>query len=209
MSMEIHLTPKYRLRDTFDIIKDVKSCTVTLRQLFDILSEAEEKNPGLCKSMGMEGFWRFYAEVIKTPPEKTANRLSSLELYWTVEPAIKVVNGKAVELADSFEMSCIMGIQGIGEYYCCDGSDQPPTEGNGQNNYGISFTPLNELANLPIRISTEATFGNNTVTIIPNLFTVISSIFWELTFYGDPSDRDERAATVDEIVQEHRRKHQE
>lgn len=108
-----------------------------------------------------------------------------LELYWGVE-----------EWDGEISLPTFMSFHGKGkpdEYDCV--------------NYGVSFTPANELAKLPIKVNTEFVIYKSLKkspffeekykgVAKPTLFQIIYGIFWELSFYGGPEDRDAQFAEL-------------
>lgn len=73
---------------------------------------------------------------------------------------------------------------------------------------GVSFTPSNELINLPVKISKDlpiyserqklTTFKNPTYSLGQILYAII----WELSFHGGPDSRDELKDTLDSSCKE-------
>ena len=96
-----------------------------------------------------------------------------------------------------------MGFHGIGsgchlrtfeDHECGDDCDDITA-------WGIGLSPVNNLAHLPIRISPAMMFcppyvesdrdlrkTNFKLKMIPTLWCLITSVFWELTFYGSTPD---------------------
>jgi hypothetical protein len=79
--------------------------------------------------------------------------------------------------------------------------------GNGQTNYGIDFTPVNQLVHLPVRIRPRMEIRNDSgkVAEVPCKFTlleVLGEIYWEISFFGSPADRDEKHAEIQESARD-------
>jgi len=94
------------------------------------------------------------------------------------------------------ELSTLMGFHGIGDYSEED-IKQWPDQANYKCGYAIEFTPVNNLKHLPVKVNNEVSFYQpfvekgtelcRTGFILekyPTLWTVITSVFWELTFCG-------------------------
>ena len=62
-------------------------------------------------------------------------------------------------------------------------------------NYSISYTPMNELANVPVRLSNTCTFNKDFEKMFDqpteytfSLLEVLDAIYWDISFYGGPQD---------------------
>jgi hypothetical protein len=77
----------------------------------------------------------------------------------------------------------------------------------GETRYALDFTPLNKVAHLPVRLRPEIEIrkGREKLGDAPCTFTlidVLGEIYWEISFWGSPEDRDRQAAKLDEAVRE-------
>ena len=64
--------------------------------------------------------------------------------------------------------------------------------------FGLEFLSCNEIVNLPLLFNNEFLIKNDgkilkNIYTHPTLFHVIYGLFWELSFFGDPTARDEKA----------------
>jgi hypothetical protein len=67
--------------------------------------------------------------------------------------------------------------------------------GVGEDDYGysVSYTPMNELAHLPVKVRTEGQIeryenGQEKITYRPSLLEVLDAIYWDISFMGGPED---------------------
>jgi len=175
------LNREYRL-DLFDLQKTVKEIDLSLKDLFDIVYEAEIRHEGVAEALGMPNFMEFYEEINK---KKENDRvLHYLELYWGVNHDImRNEQGKLEEVVDKAELSPQMEFHGIGKHW----DDFPydcPEDCHHHNGYGIEFSSLRELGHLPIRMNTIIQYKKMKIESHPSLYQVLNSVFWELTFVG-------------------------
>lgn len=118
------------------------------------------------------------------------------------KPVVKEASDLAyIEIAKYFEWDDLeaqetIHVSGIGE----------PNE-NGATHYGLDFTPVNELVHLPIRLRPEMEIHKDHKKLgeAPCTFTlldVLGEIYWEISFYGGPEDRDREDAELRESMRE-------
>lgn len=80
-------------------------------------------------------------------------------------------------------------------------------------NYAIDMTPVNQLINLPIKMNEyfdlrDEREGYNPTAIIAKvkkeftLFDVLFGIFWELSFFGSPTNRDKERKEIERRFEE-------
>jgi len=195
----------------------------TLYDLFRLVYHANHMIPGIFATMGMLEFHAFWDQINLDRDQDDINDITYLELYWHPDYDTRMTKqtGKSTDqpvgncpMMDNgynywdhpkiCDLSNLMGFHGVGpgcpakscDFHEC-GDDCPKDQG-----YAIEFTPLNNLAHLPIRICPEVEFFPPYVesdrefhrtgfqlTIDPTLWCFITSIFWELTFAGlTPND---------------------
>lgn len=213
----VELTPKYELCPS-DLQWPVESVSedFTLLDLFQIIHLAQQDCPQLPEMLGMAYFDAFYEEATREP--KPDDGLHYLELYWHIDYdtiKTKEKGGKRAIYQDCAirgDLPNLMGFHGIGEHQCAFEGSCP----NGcpeDDGYAIEMTPVNELVHLPIRMNPEVGMYEPwikdadplsrtgfTLTIHPTLYTFITSIFWELTFLGHPSNRDEQMEEIQQSM---------
>jgi hypothetical protein len=118
------------------------------------------------------------------------------------KPAVTEASDLAyIEIAKYFEWDEreaqeTIHVSGIGE----------PNE-HGATHYGLDFTPVNELVHLPIRLRPEMEIHKDHQKLgeAPCTFTlldVLGEIYWEISFYGGPEDRDREGAELRESLRE-------
>ena len=117
------------------------------------------------------------------------------------KPAARRSDLSYIEIAKYFEWEEdeaheTTDVSGVGE----------PDE-HGHSRYGIDFTPVNELAHLPVRLNPRIEIRQHQKKIgdAPCHFTlleVLGEIYWEISFYGSPASRDEKRAELDESIRE-------
>lgn len=205
----------------------------TLYDLFHLVHCANKMVPGIFVTMGMLEFPKFWDQIQLDRDPDDVDNLEYLELYWganydtrtTPKTRKPTDQGEIVGLSEVIddtknywdepkicEMSNLMSFHGVGpgcpcknlNFHKCD--DHCPKE----TQYGIEFTPVNNLAHIPIRVLSKIEFFPPYVesdrdfhrtgfqlTIEPTLWCFITSIFWELTFIG--SDPNEIADNAEEI----------
>jgi len=117
------------------------------------------------------------------------------------KPATATSDLSYIEIAkyfewDEHEAQETVDVSGIGQ----------PDE-HGMTHYGIDFTPVNQLVHLPVRLRPEMEIrkGHKKLGEAPCTFTlldVLGEIYFEVSFYGSPEDRDRRSAELQESVRE-------
>lgn len=212
----------------------------TLYDLFRLVYHVDMMIPGIAATMGMTNFEAFWKQIQLDHNDRDIENIKYLELYWQLEYDVRTTKktGKSTDQITSncaiirdnnknywddpkvADLSNLMGLHGVGDgcpskeldlHEC--GDDCPNKTG-----YGIEFTPINHIADLPIRVSPKISFfppyveSNRDfhrtgfeIKIYPTLWCFITSIFWELTFVGcDPeqveTSRSELTDMVDDAV---------
>ena len=117
------------------------------------------------------------------------------------KPGVRATDLTCIEIAKYFEWDEreaqeTIHVSGIGE----------PDE-HGMTHYGIDFTPVNELVDLPVRLRPQMEIhkdhkklGEAPCTF--SLLEVLGEIYYEISFYGSPEDRDREGAELRESVRE-------
>jgi len=151
-SFGIHLTKQYH-RDDFRPSDFQWSVTkiahdFTLYDVFKLIALAERITPGIAKIFGMEDFDSFWTQINKNRDPNAIVQPEYLELYWKSECDMK--DDLSWEDPTKSELSGLMGFHGVGPGCVCEDEPCKCPETRG---YGIEFTPVNDLAHLPIRVS--------------------------------------------------------
>ena len=242
----VHLTKDY-YRDFLptDLQWEVSEIddNFTLYDLFRLVHHANLMIPGIAATMGMSEFETFWDQIQLDRDPDDKDDVEYLELYWhaSYDTHTTKKTGKPTDQTGTFrkalglkndsnhwdepkicELPNLMGFHGVGlgcpqkneEWHECGDNCSKDT------GYAIEFTPLNDLAHLPIRVSPIVNFFPPFVesdrefhrtgfklTIEPTLWCFITSIFWELTFAGfTPNEvSDHREEIVDRLdeIREH------
>ena len=95
------------------------------------------------------------------------------------------------------ELSWTLYIQQEDEGNRIFGQDFPEMYGIGEDGtkYDISFTPLNKLANIPLKLNETILMEDENFVISKfglsnfTLFHILYGIMWETSFYGSPQDK--------------------
>lgn len=196
----IHLTKQYHIENfrpsDFQWSVTKIADDFTLYDIFKLIDLAERATPGIAKIFGLENFDAFWKQINHDRDPNYDVKPSYIELYWRAECDVK--DDLNEEDPAKSELSCLMGCHGVGPGCICNDEhcECPETRG-----YGIEFTPVNNIAHLPIRVSPNVKFyqpfvkdGNDyrrtgfQLTIYPTLWCLMTSIFWELTFIDSTPD---------------------
>ncbi|MFN0167274.1 MAG: hypothetical protein ACKV22_12665 [Bryobacteraceae bacterium] len=153
---------------------------VTLGDIF----RAVEQDPGLVRFLEQWSWCNveaFHSEARKPAPE--ASDLSYIEIAKYFE-------------WDEHEAQENIHVSGIGK----------PDE-HGVTHYGLDFSPVNQLVHLPVRLRPEMEIhkdhkkqGEAPCTF--TLLDVLGEIYWEISFYGSPEDRELKSAELRGSVRE-------
>jgi hypothetical protein len=153
---------------------------VTLSDIF----HAVEQDPDLVRLLEQ---WSWCdLEAFHSEARKPANEASDLS-YIEIAKYFEWDESEAQETID---------VSGIGH----------PDE-NGVTHYGLDFTPVNQLVHLPVRLRPEMEIHKDHKKLgeAPCTFTVLDilgEIYWEISFYGSPENRDRESAELRESVRE-------
>lgn len=144
------------------------------------------------------GNWceEFIAEGLKSE-SKRDTRITYLELYWSYQ-----IN----EYSYKEEPQLSFG-------YRMDFHAKTIPDEQGWDNYSLSFTPVNEIADVPVKVNEEVilyeteyiTYKSKQRVLgkqCPTLFQIIYGIIWELSFHGSPISREEEKMRIDVITQD-------
>lgn len=198
----------------------------TLYDLFFLVYRMELDVLGITVTFGMPEFEAFWDQIQLDREPDDIDDVKYLQLYWSLDYDIRTTKRKIPKKQNKFEkqlglpsdedhwddpkiatMPNLMSFHGIGPHchvqefepdnfndsHICDNDDRCMED----SGYGIEFSPVNDLAHLPIRVSPQIEFfppyieSNRDfkrtgfrLTIEPTLWCFITSIFWELTFCG-------------------------
>jgi hypothetical protein len=167
-------------RSRFCAVRVKSKLAITLADIFRIV----EQDPELAR------FLRVWAwcdlDAFHQEARKPGGRASDLHY-------IELAKYFEWDETEAHETIHVSGVGGPGEH--------------GDNRYGIDFTPVNELAHLPVRLNprTDIHRDHKKVGDAPcdfSVLDVLGEIYWEISFYGSPTTRDVKRAEIDESVRE-------
>jgi len=199
----MRIVPEYDLK-LLDLQRTVEKVDLTLLDLFDIVYRAKIENDDIAEVFGMPNFMRFYDEIQQPLQEEQENSdLNFIELSWLREYKKEHKGGNLESITNQASISPQMEVYGVGEHNREDCPHKNHSNCPKEEKYGIEFSPLNEMANLPIKVNPVIKYENMTINVHPSLYQVINSIFYELTFVGyDPVERNEKAEDLKTNVEE-------
>lgn len=163
--------------------------SVTFGRFFEIISLNKDLIEKIYHScLGGYSLTPFMFEIEDIPDRK--NNLDYVEICWSCD-----------KYDDEFNISS--SFHGIG------------SKDNGEEEtYAIEFTPLNNLKNLPLRLNTNLSYfvlpkgkGKKAKDVYLGdryftLYDVLYAILFEITFNGDPKNRNSRLAELEDIAEE-------
>lgn len=87
------------------------------------------------------------------------------------------------------------------------GKPEKPEDGTELICYGIGFTPASEMVHLEVRLNPKCSIQKDykevdTTEAWYSLLEVLDAVYWEISFYGNPEDRDQKGAELQEMVKE-------
>lgn len=215
----------------------------TLYDLFFLVYRMELSVPGIAATFGMSEFEAFWDQIQLDRDSDDIDDVEYLQLYWSLDYDIKVIKRKSpkpqsavckrlgmpddedyVDDPKIARMPNLMSFHGIGPHchvaefepdkfdntHICDDDERCISD----SGYGVEFSPINNLAHLPIHVLPQVEFfppyveknrdfkrTSFTLTIEPTLWCFITSIFWELTFCGfTPGEvADKRGDLIDRV----------
>lgn len=207
----------------------------TLYDLFRLVYHANQMIPDIFTAMGMLEFYTFWDQIQLDRNPDDVDDIKYLELYWHLDYDTRKIKKTSkptdqpncLTIKDNHnywddpkigELSNLMAFHGIGpgcpsknlDFHGCGDDCLENTT------YAIEFTPLNNLAHLPIRVLPKVEFFPPYVesdrdfhrtgfhlTIEPTLWCFITSIFYELTFAGsNPNEVAEHMKKISDRVKE-------
>ena len=151
----------------------------------------------------------FVNEGLDNEPTETFDDVEYLELYWNTNKNTDEDTGRTHldgHLFPDFHM--------ISKKLSEDKYDEFGTlmyQANQRINYSLSFIPVNNLANIPIKLERKFIICDNDDTSKESiqfddceysLGQVLHGIIWELSFYGPPKDRDKESDIINKAVKD-------
>jgi hypothetical protein len=117
------------------------------------------------------------------------------------KPVLQTTHLAYIEIAKAFEWD-----EG-GAHETIDVSGVAGNDDRGNSRYGLDFTPVNELAPLPVRLNTLMDIRRGPQKAGEahchfTLLNVLGEIYWEIGFYGSPASRDREREEIEAREQE-------
>lgn len=178
------LTVLTHLRDGVEIAEGV-----TLRDLFRIVSKYKLLKLFISQYSWCRALEDFHAqaeEPMRDDDEK--NKLEYLEIYW---------HGSVHKYKKETSLDISVGFHGIGK------PERPEDAGpDGKCNYSVSYSPMWELADIPLKLNTNLKIwgpweGKPPQKVVFEgtrdfcLLDVLDAIYWDISFMGGPQDNKE------------------
>ena len=205
----VHLTPGYTLR-VADLLRAVEIAdTFTLGDLCQALQDCEELDLKTLSVLLRCPLAPFLAECLQPcdPDTMPASDLSALCLRWRCE------YDRPGDARWSHASSLWLDIYGVGDTWAeYKPGGQWYEEGRDVsdcNAYAVEMSPLYELRHLPLRIDPTMTIARRAepekdrleIPAPPvTLVQLVHAVFWELSFFGTPAQRDAQRAELEEQV---------
>lgn len=158
---------------------------VTLRDIF----KGVEALPELMNFIGQWAWCRceaFHREAEKPPGPPTEVQvieITKMFEYFT-------------DLKHELDAEATVDVCGVG-----------PADEHGCSRYALDFTPVNVIADLPVRLKPRMDIraDHKTVAEVPcsfSLLDVLGEIYYEISFHGSPESRDEKRGELAEAIAE-------
>jgi Putative addiction module component len=203
----VHLVPgKLRVADLLRAVEIAD--TFTLGDLCQAVRDCEELDLKTFSAFLRCPLAPFLVECLQPPADTTpASDLSALCLRWRCE------YDRPGDTRWPLATSLWLDVYGVGdtweEYKPGGRCYEEDKDVSGSNTYGIELTPVYELRHLPLRIDPTMRIGcraelEKDSLEIPappvTLLQLIHALFWELSFFGTPEQRDAMQAELEERV---------
>jgi hypothetical protein len=205
----VHLTPGYTLR-VAGLLRAVEIAdTFTLGDLCQAVRNCEELDLKTLSILLRCPLAPFLAECLQpcAPDTTPASDLSALCLRWRCE------YDRPGDTRRPHASSLQLDVYGVGntwEEYKPDGQwYEEGRDVSDCNAYAIEMSPLYELRHLPLRIDPTMTIARRAelekerleISAPPvTLVQLVHALFWELSFFGTPEQRDAQRAELEEQV---------
>ncbi len=182
---EINLTKQYKFfpehlcLPIVEIAKDF-----TLMDFFILMKDTSNKYQWLLDVLGYPTwFYDMYAEILDDPSESDnhAKNIHYLELSSSLD------EDEHEGMGDVHVARSMLDIHGVGKDNGCG------------NTYGLSGCRMNDLKHLVIKLDPVL---RNKLIQYPTLLQFMYSMLFELTFFGGPSDREDKIAEINESIED-------
>ena len=205
----VRLVPTYKLR-VADLMREVEIAdNFTLDDLCQMLRDCEELDLRMLSALLRCPLAPFLAECLQACDTDTtpASDLSAICLRWRCE--YDRLGDTRWPLATSLWLD-VYGVGDTWEEYKSGGQwYEEGRDVSDCNAYAIEMSPLYELRYPPLRIDPTMTIARRAepekdLVEIPappvTLLQLLHAVFWELSFFGTPAQRDAQRAEVEEQV---------
>ena len=206
--------------DFFDLMTDVDpDHEFTLRDVLEACKNSKIPIEILEEIIQCRYLKEYFEEADKEDDDNEPDDepMECLELYWIGD-------------SDTYDriqnMSHQWGFHGVGQKgvipkdileHSTEEEIQEMKDNGFRQAYAIEFTPVYQMADLPIKISKEMqitdwdkSYGDGmckTIEFRPSisLIEVLYSIFWEISFCGSPEQRDDKMKSLGEALEEYKK----
>ncbi len=179
LTKEFQFSPEHLCLPIVEIAEDF-----TLMDFFTLLKKASDEHPWLLDVLEYPTwFSELYCEILDDPSESD-NHGSNID-HLIVQAQLD--EDEHEDLGDVHIARYIFDVYGIGK------------DNGWGNSYGISGCRVCDLKHLVIKLNPVL---RNKLIQYPTLLQFINSILWELTFFGGPSDREDKIEEINESIED-------
>ena len=179
LTKEYKFSPEHLCLPIIEIAEDF-----TLMDFFTLLKNASDEHPWLLDILEYTTwFHELYAEILDDPSESN----SHAENIYYLEISSSLDEDEHEGIGDVHVARYMCDIHGIGREHECGGS------------YGLSACRMNDLKHLVIKLDPVL---RNKLIQYPTLLQFMYSVLFELTFFGGPSDPEDKIAEINESIED-------
>ena len=182
---DINLTKKYKFSPEHLCLPIIKIAEdFTLMDFFTLLKNASDEHSWLLDILEYPTWFNeLYSEILDDPSESD-NHAENIDY---IEISSCLNDDEHEEIGDVHIVSWMFDIHGVGKENGCG------------NTYGLSGCPINDFKHLVIKLDPVL---RNKLIQYPTLLQFMYSVLWELTFFGGPSDREEKIAEITQSAED-------
>ena len=179
LTKEYQFSPEHLCLPIIEIAEDF-----TLMDFFTLLKNASNERPWLLDVLEYPTWFNeLYSEILDDPSESD-NHAENID-YLKVSSCLD--DDEHEEIGDVYVARSMCDIHGVGKDNGCGHS------------YGLSGCRMNDLKHLVIKLDPVL---RNKLIQYPTLLQFMYSVLWELTFFGGPSDREEKISEITQSVED-------
>ncbi len=175
LTKEYQFSPEHLSLPIIEIAEDF-----TLMDFFTLLKNASDKHPWLLEVLEYTTwFHELYAEILDDP-SKSDNHAENID-YLRLSSSLN--EDEHEDMGDVHVAHFMCDIHGVGK----------------DTTYGLSGCRMNDLKHLVIKLDPVL---RNKLIQYPTLLQFMYSVLFELTFFGGPSDREDKIAEINESIED-------